>query len=152
MKDKYKTKRQLIEELEELRREIELSKSYQELEEKIKKRNAVLRSTNKQLREEIARRNKSEAQLRESEEIYRQLMETANDAIFIADADTGIIINANKKAGNLLGIPPEKIIGMHQKEMHAKEDEAYYLKLFSDNAQKEGGIILDDIFVWHRNG
>ena len=43
MKDKYKTKRQLIEELEELRLEMELHKSYQELEERVEKRTDVLR-------------------------------------------------------------------------------------------------------------
>ncbi len=32
-----------------------------------------------------------------SEALYRKLMETANDAIFLADAKTGIIIEVNKK-------------------------------------------------------
>jgi PAS domain S-box-containing protein len=101
---------------------------------------------------DITDRKRAEEALKESEERYQKLIETANDAIFIVDAETGSILNANKKAGELLGIPSEKIIGMHHTVMHAKEDEAYYRKLFYDNAQKEGGIILDDVFVWHRKG
>jgi PAS domain S-box-containing protein len=132
--------------------ERELKEYRDHLEELVNKRTVELSKANQKLKEEINERTHTEKELRESEERYQKLLETANDAIFIADAETGIILNANKKAGELLGIPPEKIIGMHQKHMHAKEDEAYYRKLFLDNAQKEGGIILDDICIWHKNG
>ena len=132
--------------------ERELKEYRDHLEELVNKRTVELSKANQKLKEEINERTHTEKELRESEERYQKLLETANDAIFIADAETGIILNANKKAGELLGIPPEKIIGMHQKEMHAKEDKTYYRKLFLDNAQKEGGIILDNIFVWHKNG
>jgi PAS domain S-box-containing protein len=132
--------------------EEDLKKAHNELEKKVEDRTANLQLANEQLKQEITQRKETEKELRESEERYQKLIETANDAIFIADAETGIILNANRKAGELLGIPPEKIIGMHQKEMHAKEDKTYYRKLFLDNAQKEGGIILDNIFVWHKNG
>lgn len=43
----------------------------------------------------LARRRADEA-LRASEERYRALIETARDAIFIADAETGIILDANQ--------------------------------------------------------
>jgi PAS domain S-box-containing protein len=152
MKDKYKTKRQLIEELEELRLEMELHKSYQGLEEKVEKRTAELRVINKHLLEEIARRKDSEEKLKESEERYRQLMETANDAIFIADADTGIIINANREAEKLLGKPLAEIIGMHQKQFHAKEDEDHYGRVFKDHVQRGREVILEDVLVCHKNG
>jgi len=149
MKDQYKTKRQLI---EELRLAKEMSTSYQALEEKIKKRNAALRSTNKKLREEIARRKKSEKQQRESEERYRQLIETANDAIFIADADTGIIINANRKAEELLGKPLEEIIGMHHTQFHAKEDADHYGRVFKEHVRRGKGVIVEDVLVCHTDG
>ena len=132
--------------------EEDLKIAHNELEKNVEDRTANLQLANEHLKQEITQREETEKELRESEERYQKLLETANDAIFIADAETGIILNANKKAGELLGIPPEEIIGMHQKQMHAKEDETYYRKLFLDNAQKEGGIILDNIFVWHKNG
>jgi len=132
--------------------ERELKESRDQLEYLVNKRTAALSQANQKLQEEINEREKTEKELRESEERYQKLREPANDAIVIADVETGIILDANRKAGELLGMPPEKIIGMHQKHMHAKEDETYYCKLFLDNAQKEGGIILDDVFVWNKKG
>jgi len=154
MKDQYKTKRQLIEEVEELRQqlEMELHKSNQGLKKEVEKRTAELEVINKHLLEEIARRKESEEKQGESEERYRQLMETANDAIFIADADTGIIINANKKAEKLLGKPLAEIIGMHQKQFHAKEDEDHYAGVFKEHVQRGKGVIVGDVLVCHKNG
>lgn len=66
--------------------------------------------------------NKFELEMKkkESEERYRKVVETANDAIFIADIETGLILDANRKAETLLGLPKEKIIGMHHSELHPK--------------------------------
>jgi PAS domain S-box-containing protein len=129
-----------------------LKKAHNELEKKVEDRTANLQLSNEQLKQEITQRKETEKQLRESEERYQRLIETANDAIFIVDADTGIILNANKRAGELLGIPPEEIIGMHQTQLHSKEDEEYYRKIFLDHVQRLDGVILGDVFVWHRNG
>ena len=132
--------------------EEELKKAHNELEKKVEDRTANLQLSNEQLKQEITQRKETEKQLRETEERYQRLIETANDAIFIVDADTGIILNANKRAGELLGIPPEEIIGMHQTQLHSKEDEEYYRKIFLDHVQRLDGVILGDVFVWHRNG
>ena len=72
------------------------------------------------IQRELRSRSVADAKLRESEEKYRTLIETDNDAVFIIDAETGIILDANKKADDLLGMPHEKIIGMHQKAIHAE--------------------------------
>jgi PAS domain S-box-containing protein len=125
---------------------------YQGLEDRVEQRTVELRSTNKQLREEIARRKKSEEELRESEERYRQLIETANDAIFIADTATGIIVNANKKAEELLGKPLEEILGMHQTQFHSKEDADHYGRVFKEHVQRGKGVIVEDVMVCHKNG
>jgi PAS domain S-box-containing protein len=129
-----------------------LKKAHNELEKKVEDRTADLRLANTQLKQEITQRKITENELGISEERYRQLMETANDAIFIADADTGIILNANKKAGELLGKPLEEIIGMHQTKLHPKEDEEYYRKIFGDHVQRSEGVILGDVFVWNKKG
>ncbi len=96
------------------------------MEKEVADRTTNLQLANEQLKQEITQRKETENELRESEGRYRQFIETANDAIFIADADTGIILNANKRAGDLLGIPPEEIIGMHQTQLHSKEDERVF--------------------------
>ena len=132
--------------------ERELKKYRDNLEDLVNKRTLELSTANQKLNTEIKERKKTESELRESEARYQKLMETANDAIFIADANTGIIFNANKKAGKLLGIPPEKIIGMHHKQMYAKEDQEYYDMIFFDHIKREKGAIFEDIYVQHKNG
>lgn len=49
---------------------------------------------------------------------FRSLFENAADAIFIADIQTGIILDANEKASKMMGKPTEDIIGLHQSELH----------------------------------
>ncbi|MDA3837572.1 MAG: transporter substrate-binding domain-containing protein, partial [Candidatus Delongbacteria bacterium] len=52
----------------------------------------------------------AEMSIKESEEKYRNLVETASDAIYLMD-DKGIIIETNKSACNMLGKTKNKIIG-----------------------------------------
>ncbi len=94
----------------------------------------------------ITERKRAEEALKESEEKYRKLMESANDAVFIAEVDTGIIIDANPKAQELLGLPLEKIIGMHQSRIHPPDQAEKYRAIFLDHC-KERGITTEDIFV-----
>ncbi len=93
----------------------------------------------------------TEADLRESEEKYRTLIETDNDAVFIIDAETGIILDANKKADDLLGMTHEKIIGMHQKAIHPEEDSDQCARILKDSLTN-GGVVAGDICVFHRSG
>ena len=75
---------------------------------------------------DITDRRKIEDALRQSEEMYRILFQEANDAIFLMDADTGFILNANREAERLLGRPTKQIIGMHQSQLHPSEKADYY--------------------------
>lgn len=54
---------------------------------------------------------RSERALRESEETYRTLVETSNDAIFVVTGDTKRIFHINRKAEEFLGLPPTEILG-----------------------------------------
>jgi len=60
-----------------------------------------------------------------AEEKYRHLFNNLNDAVFLADAETGIIIDTNQQGVALLGRSRHEIIGMHQSELHppGKADE-----------------------------
>lgn len=53
----------------------------------------------------------AERALRESEERYRRLFESAKDGILILDADTGAIIDVNPFLVNLLGFSREQFLG-----------------------------------------
>ncbi len=103
------------------------------------------------IQHELRARAEAEAKLRESEEKYRTLIETDNDAVFIIDAETGIILDANKKADDLLGLPHEKIVGMHQKAIYPEEDANECARILKDSLTN-GGVVASDICVFHRSG
>ncbi|MBU0996385.1 MAG: PAS domain S-box protein [Proteobacteria bacterium] len=89
--------------------------------------------------------------LKTSETQYRMLIETANDAIFIADAETGIIIDANRAAGKLIDRPLNGIIGMHQSELHPETEKERYQDIFRNHI-KTGKINTENLFVVNRKG
>jgi PAS domain S-box-containing protein len=93
----------------------------------------------------------AEAELMESEEKYRKIFESSCNAIFIADPETGILLGANSMAEQLVGIPSEKIIGMHYTELHPLEKREDYRWLFQKHVGQEG-FISEDILVRHRSG
>jgi len=72
---------------------------------------------------------------RQSEEKYKSLFEKANDAIILADARTGYIVDANIEAEHLLGRPPREIIGLHQSQLHPADKSEYYKTLFQRTAE-----------------
>ena len=71
--------------------------------------------------------------LRDSEALYHTLVETANDAILTADAETGRILTANRQAEELLGRSAGALVGMHQSELHPPEENERYREIFNDN-------------------
>ncbi len=98
----------------------------------------------------IARRE-AEDTLKESEEKYHKLVESANDAIFVADAETGIIIDVNKRAEQMIGLPAEKIIGIHQTLLHPPEETEFYKRVFEDHIQS-GKAIIKGLIVCNKGG
>ncbi len=120
MNDKYKTKEQFIEELEKARQRIaELEASETELKE-------------------------IEKSLRESEEKYRKQFEEALDAIFIADAETGILINCNRAASTLVGREKPELIGKHQRTLHPPQEiEGEFSRTFKQHLKEKEGQILE---------
>jgi PAS domain S-box-containing protein len=94
MTDRSKTKAQLLEEL------------------------AALRDQVADLQSKVTRHKSDEEALRESEERFRSVFEGSLDSILLADPVTGKIIDANPAAEELLLMPREEIIGLHQSEVH----------------------------------
>jgi len=96
-------------------------------------------------------RQQAQKELKESNGKYQKLIETANDAIFIADAETGEIIEVNKKAEKLIGLPAKEIIGMHQTQLHPQQEVERYANIFREDVQKGKNVTLNT-FVVHRDG
>ena len=46
----------------------------------------------------------------------------AGDAIIVVDVGTGLIVDANRKAGDLVGLPRGKPIGLPQLDLHSAEE------------------------------
>jgi len=95
---------------------------------------------------------KKEITLQESEEKYRRFIEIANDAIFLVDVETQIILNANKRAEDLLGVPVEEIVGMHRSQIYPQEDIESNEKIFQKNVGMGCVVTSEDIFVLHKDG
>lgn len=91
------------------------------------------------------RRNMLEA-LQESELRYRSLFESASDAIFIADHESGILTDCNVTACELLGMTREELVGMHQSRLHPPEDaEAYRLRFSALNERQRVGAFNENV-------
>ena len=82
------------------------------------------------LEKELVKCRQVEEALRVSEENHRTLFDNANDAIFIADAKTGVILDVNKEAERLTGRSRRKIIGMHQSQLHPADQVEQYKEKF----------------------
>jgi len=93
----------------------------------------------------IVDHRRGEEQLRESEEKYRVLFENAGDAIFIADAKTGVILDANKMAERMIGLSKRDLIGMNQTALHSLAGEID--GDFSTSAASEGVTIIESSVI-----
>jgi PAS domain S-box-containing protein len=86
------------------------------------------------LNREIAERKKVEGALRKAEEKYRMQFEGALDAIFIADAETGIIVDCNPAATRLIDREKSELVGQPQRILHPPEIiEGEFSKTFKEH-------------------
>ena len=67
---------------------------------------------------DITERKRTEEELRTREEAFRLAFEGAKDAIFWADARSGILTNCNRAAEKMLEASRDEIIGRHQTILH----------------------------------
>lgn len=85
---------------------------------------------------DITDRLQAEKDLKESEERYHSFFDGSPDAIFLADIETGIIIDANQAASRLLKRPHDEIKGMDQTRIHPPEDFNHSRKVFKEDTEK----------------
>ncbi len=71
---------------------------------------------------DVSERRRAQQRLRESEAKYRAIFEASRDALVVADAQNGMLLDANPAALALLGRSIQQVRGLHQAEVHAEED------------------------------
>jgi PAS domain S-box-containing protein len=93
---------------------------------------------------DITERKKTEA-WRVSEKRFRTLFEEAMDAIFVADAETGMLIDCNRAATKLVGRSKSELIGKHQRILHPPQEiiEKGISKTFKQHLEEKEGQILE---------
>lgn len=105
------------------RAEIALRQAQEQLEIKVAERTAELSRANRQLQSEVIERQRVEQALRESEERYRCIVETATEGIWILDQDSKTSF-VNSKMAEMLGYTSEEMQGQSLFVFMALEDHA----------------------------
>ncbi len=98
--------------------------------------------------------------LHQRDDIWQKLLDTSPDAIFIADADSGRIVEANHHAEKLLGYSQDELIGLHQSQLHHPAFLDLYAEIFKegiaagkmsakniDIQRKDGEVVPVEIFA-----
>ena len=97
---------------------------------------ALIRRQGTWERIEASEHKRASEALRESEFRNRHLFENMNDAAFLADPETGIILDVNKRAEVLLGRPRDELIGAHQTELYPPDKASQYRERFRRHVEK----------------
>ena len=94
--------------------------------------------------QDTSKLKKAEEKIKASEGKYRGLFEEAMDAIFVADAETGIILDCNRAATRMVGRKKSEIIGKRQRILHPpQEGKGKFSKTFVKHVNGNGGPILE---------
>ncbi len=105
------------------------------------------------LNREITERKRVEKALRKAEEKYRMQFEGALDAIFVGDAETGIIIDCNPAATRLVGREKSELVGQHQRILHPPgKIEGGFSKTFKKHLKEKRGQTLETQVVTKTGG
>jgi len=89
-------------------------------------------------------RDRAEKSLMESEERFRRLFEEALDAIFIAEAESGILVDCNRAASELIGRERSELIGKHQRILHPPDTtEGEFSESFKQHIAEKRGQVLE---------
>ena len=93
---------------------------------------------------DLRERKRTEEMLRESEEKYRKQFEESLDAIFLGDAETGIITDCNRAASELVGREKSELVGKHQWILHPPQEiEEEFSRTFKKHLKEKEGQVLE---------
>ena len=87
--------------------------------------------------EDITESKERKRELERSRHKYQSLIDCAPDPIFLADADSGLILEANQRAADLLGYTQADLVGMHFTELHPPDDRDRARRTFARSSVDE---------------
>ncbi len=85
-----------------------------------------------------------------SEYKYRKLFENSNHAICLVDLKSGITLEANNQAVQIMGILKNKIVGKHFTEFYPKEECEYFRNFFKRIINE--GPFTENAVIEHESG
>jgi len=85
------------------------------------------------------------------EVFHKVLFDKAANAIFVADAETGLIVDCNEAATNLVGRSKSELIGMHQRLLHPNMEMEEFSSTFRQHLSVKEGQILETQVI-NKNG
>ncbi len=103
--------------------ENELKSANEQLERRVAERTSELGASNQELRHEISERLRVEEELRQSEELFRTIFETATDCIFIKNRNLEYTF-VNPAMANLMDIGASKMAGLTDVALFGKAEAA----------------------------
>jgi len=88
---------------------------------------------------------------------YRTILEAVPDAVLVADAETGELIEANQQVTDLTGYDPAELVGEPQTVVHPSGEEATYREFFDQHIESCQSIFTQfpdgsDIYVETKDG
>lgn len=131
--------------LEAMRREQQhnlLSQYYDQLEERVERRTAELKKANKQLQQEIIRRERVEVELRRQQQEQQIIFDSVPALIWYKDTESRLL-RINKAAAASRGLPAAQLEGKSFYEIYPDEAEQYYredLEVINSGIPKLGKI------------
>ncbi|MCD8482951.1 MAG: PAS domain-containing protein [Verrucomicrobia bacterium] len=68
---------------------------------------------------------------------FKVLFELTNDAVFVADADEGILLDANSRALELVGRAKSELVGRHHTHLHPEVERSFLAQSFLEAPDEE---------------
>ncbi|HEY9727359.1 MAG TPA: ATP-binding protein [Chroococcales cyanobacterium] len=128
-----------------------LQESLEALEMRVAERTAALREANHSLRSEIIERKQVEEQLRQSEDRFRNLVETSSDWVWETD-ENAVYTYASPKVRDILGYEPSDVLGKTPLTFMPFNEQLRVAQVFAPIvASRQPFTCFDNTYI-HKNG
>lgn len=121
--------------------ELELAEHRYHLEGLVEKRTAEIATINKQLSQEIVERKQTEKDL----QLFRNLIDYSNDAVFVINPKTGRFLDVNQKACTSLGYTRKELLSLRVIDIETLISDDHSWDEHIRDVREEGKMLLDSM-------